>query len=198
MSSQLNIESFLLCQTPDSWLEKARAEPEILLIDHANCEKKAAATALHLLHRYVQYPELLQKMSILAREELLHFEKMLKLMQKRNVSYKMLTPARYAQGLCAHVRGNEPQRLIDRLIIGGFIEARSCERFHRLCDVVDDELAKFYGSLFAAEKRHFQDYIHLANLYAKEDIEPRIQFFAECEAELITSSDEQFRFHSGA
>lgn len=197
MSSQINLENFLLCPTPDRWLAQAAQNHDILLIDHANCEKKAAATAIHLIHRYVAYSDLLMKMSTLAREELLHFEKVVRLMKKRGVAYQMLTPARYAKGLCDHIRSQEPHKLIDRLIIGAFIEARSCERFHKLCDVVDQELATFYASLFAAEQRHFHDYIDLARRYADDDISARIQFFAECEAQLITQVDDVFRFHSG-
>lgn len=197
MNSLPSLESFLLVKTPEAWLHRAQREEVILLIDHANCEKKAAATANHLLLRYVEYPELIDKMSPLAREELLHFEKVVSLMRNRGIDYQLLSPARYAKGMTQHARHSEPERLIDRLIIGAYIEARSCERFHALCDYVDEELAKFYGTLFAAEKRHFQDYLSLAWRYTNEDIAERIQFFGEVEAELINTPDEDFRFHSG-
>ncbi len=121
--------AFLPCATPDAWVAWALENPELLLIDHAQCEKKAASTAMSLLYRYVDHPLLLTKMSQLAREELLHFEQVVKLMEARGIVYRHISASRYAEGLRRHVRGEEPERLIDILIIGALIEARSCERF---------------------------------------------------------------------
>lgn len=191
------IEAFLACPTPDAWIKKALTQQTILLIDHCNCEKKAASTALSLMYRYVEHPKLLMKMSKLAREELRHFEQVLKIMQQREITYETLTASRYAQALIKHVRHHEPAMLIDKLIIGAFIEARSCERFARLAPYLDDELAQFYRSLLASESRHFKDYLNLAQELTNEDIDDRIRFFADLEASLIESPDEQFRFHSG-
>lgn len=172
-------------------------EQEILLIDHANCEKKAASTAMNLMYRYVDRSELLQKMSQLAREELLHFEQVVAILQARNIPYVHIEPSRYAAGLRQHIRPQEPDRLIDTLIIGAFIEARSCERFAALAPSLDPELHKFYQSLLRSESRHFMDYLQLAQTYAEQDISGRIEFFANREAELVNSADPQFRFHSG-
>ncbi len=191
------IHEFLLCETPDSWVESALANQDILLIDHANCEKKAAGAALQLMHKYIERPELLHKMSRLAREEILHFEQVSKLMQKRNITYIHVTPSRYAQSLRKHVRSYEPAHLVDVLIIGALIEARSCERFAKIAPHLDQELAKFYRSLLKSEARHFQDYLILALEYTNEPIDERIAFLAEKERELIESPDPQFRFHSG-
>jgi tRNA 2-(methylsulfanyl)-N6-isopentenyladenosine37 hydroxylase len=189
--------AFLSCPTPDAWLQNALAEPDLLLIDHANCEKKAAGTAMNLLYRYVDKPELLQRMSRLAREELRHFEQVLSIMTARGIDYMHTTPARYAGAMHKHVRTFEPAKLIDTLIIGAFIEARSCERFARLAPLLDDELKKFYLGLLASEARHFQHYLQLAERYADKPIQPRIEFFAECERALIEGEDTEFRFHSG-
>lgn len=188
---------FLSCPTPDAWLQNALAAPELLLIDHANCEKKAAGTALTLLYRYVDKPELLQRMSRLAREELRHFEQVLSIMTARGIKYVQTSPARYAGSLHKHVRTFEPAKLIDTLIIGAFIEARSCERFARLAPLLDTELQKFYLGLLASESRHFQHYLQLAERYATESIQQRVAFFAERERELIEAADTEFRFHSG-
>ena len=197
MSDLSAIHDFLACKTPDAWLDAACANQDLLLIDHANCEKKAAGTALNLLYRYVDWPELLHRMSRLAREELRHFEQVLAIMHQRGIRYVQITPARYAGGLHKFVRTHEPQRLIDTLIIGAFIEARSCERFARLAPHLDAELQKFYVGLLNSEARHFEHYLQLAKRYAKEPIEERITFFAEKERELIVAPDTQFRFHSG-
>lgn len=198
------VKDFLACATPQSWLESALDNQSILLIDHANCEKKAASTALNLMYRYVDKPDLLQRMSKLAREELRHFEQVLAIMQKRNIDYIQLSSARYAGGLREFMRTSEPGKLIDVLIVGAFIEARSCERFDQLAPLLDAELAGFYTSLLRSESRHFMDYLKLARQYAKEagvdasDVDARIDFFAEKEAELILAPDREFRFHSGA
>ena len=137
------VKDFLACATPQAWLESALDNQSILLIDHANCEKKAASTALNLMYRYVDKPDLLQRMSKLAREELRHFEQVLTIMQKRNIDYIQLSSARYAGGLREFMRTSEPGKLIDVLIVGAFIEARSCERFDRLAPLLDEELADF-------------------------------------------------------
>jgi tRNA-(ms[2]io[6]A)-hydroxylase len=136
-------------------------------------------------------------MSRLAREELIHFEQVLALMEARGHRYGHMSPARYAGDLRVSVRTSEPGRLIDLLIIGAFIEARSCERFAALAPSLDDELAKFYHSLLKSEGRHYQDYLQLARDYAAEPIDQRIEHFRQLERELILNEDDQFRFHSG-
>ena len=196
-----SLTHFLHCPTPDAWIAAALEHQDLLLIDHAQCEKKAASTAMSLMYRYVDRPLLLTKMSQLAREELLHFEQVIKVMETRGVSYRHLSASRYAEGLRRHVRTEDPARLVDILIIGAYIEARSCERFARLIPHLDAELAKFYRSLVKSEGRHFEDYLMLARRYAEEggdtEVEKRIAFFAECEADLINREDSEFRFHSG-
>lgn len=191
------ILNFLLCETPQEWIAAALNEPELLLIDHANCEKKAAGTALNLMYRYVDNFDLLNKMSRLAREELRHFEQVLAIMAKRNIAYPQITASRYAAKLRKLVRTHEPGRLIDTLIVGAIIEARSCERFAKLAPHLDEELQNFYLSLLKSEARHFEDYLTLARNAADEPIDERIQFLLVQEQALILSADSEFRFHSG-
>jgi len=195
--STKDARDFLACATPPEWIEAALLRQDILLADHANCEKKAAATALHLMFRYVERPELLEKMSRLAREELRHFEQVLAIMRARGIPYPQLSAARYAEGLRKRVRKPEPQRLVDMMIVGALIEARSCERFEKLAPHLDDELGAFYRSLLRSEARHFQDYLRLAERYAEGPIAPRIAELTAVESELIQSPDAEFRFHSG-
>jgi tRNA-(ms[2]io[6]A)-hydroxylase len=197
MAAVPEIREFLLCETPDAWIAAALANQDVLLIDHANCEKKAAATAMNLLYRYIDRPALLHKLSRLAREELRHFEQVLALMQKRGIEYVHVSPSRYASSLREGVRSHEPAKLVDTLICGALIEARSCERFARLAPHLDAELGSFYQSLLKSEARHFQDYLKLAQQYANEPLDQRIVFFAAKERELIESGDTEFRFHSG-
>lgn len=200
MDALTEIRAFLACTTPQSWIDKAADSDSlpVLLIDHAHCEKKAASTAMNLMFRYVDRSDLLNKMSRLAREELIHFEQCLSLMETRGVEYGHMSPSRYASGLRQSVRTSDPGRLIDLLIIGAFIEARSCERFAALAPYLDDELGKFYRSLLKSEGRHYQDYLGLAQDYAGEPIDGRVAHFRELERELIEAPDAEFRFHSGA
>lgn len=194
------IHDFLLCKTPTSWLDKAVNELETVLIDHAHCEKKAAATAVKQMFRYPERIELLKKLSQLTREEVLHFEQVLEFIEKRGIKYRAIKPSRYAAGLHKYAEKDEPQRLVDGLIIGAIIEARSCERFHALAPHFDEsepELAKYYRFLLKSESRHFMDYLELAKRYSESDINERVQFFLEKETELIESPDPLFRFHSG-
>lgn len=192
------IRAFLACDTPRAWVEWALQNPQILLVDHANCEKKAASTALNLMYRYVEHHKLLKKLSRLAREELRHFEQVIAIMQARGVSYPQLTASRYAGKLHKQVRTHEPARLVDTLLIGAIIEARSCERFAALIPELDEELAEFYASLLKSESRHFTDYLKLAEeLSSSQEVASRLPALLQAERELIEMPDTEFRFHSG-
>ena len=192
------IQEFLPCQTPDKWLENALDNPVLMLIDHANCEKKAASTALNLIYRYIDNFELMNKMSKLAREEMRHFEQVIGIMKRRNIAYQHVSASRYAAGLRDLARTDDPGKLIDVLIVGAFIEARSCERFARLAPYLDSELEQFYTSLLKSEGRHYQDYLGLAKKASKdESLDDRIAMFAEVEKQLVEQPDTEFRFHSG-
>lgn len=191
--------AFLHCETPDNWVQTALANQAVMLVDHANCEKKAASTAMNLLYRYIDRPELLDKLSSLAREELRHFEQVLAIMRKRDIEYVHVTPSRYALGMRQNVATHEPNKLVDTLIVGAYIEARSCERFAKIAPLLDAELSHFYFSLLRSEARHFQDYLALADLYSEPgfDMAARLKLFGEQEAALILQVDTEFRFHSG-
>ena len=197
MRSTSAIDDFLPCKTPKAWLSRAVKEQEVLLIDHANCEKKAASTALNLLYRYTENSRLLQKMSRLAREELRHFELVVAILDRREIRYRQIGASRYASGLHELVRKAEPDKLVDTLIVGALIEARSCERFAALAPMLDKELEAFYLSLLKSEVRHFEDYLKLATLAANSNIDARVDEFRQREKELIESEDAEFRFHSG-
>lgn len=142
--------------------------------------------------------ELIDKMVLLIKEELHHFYQVLEIMHEYNVPYQNVSSSRYAKGLLRHVKTHEPNALIDKLICGAFIEARSCERFAKLAPHLDERIKQFYFSLLRSEARHYQDYLSLAEDIAGHDISERIAFFAGVEAELICSPDPDFKFHSGA
>ncbi|MFC3033975.1 tRNA isopentenyl-2-thiomethyl-A-37 hydroxylase MiaE [Pseudoalteromonas fenneropenaei] len=141
--------------------------------------------------------DLIDKMVLLIKEELHHFYQVLEIMANKGIAYDNITSSRYAKGLLRHVTTHEPHTLIDKLICGAYIEARSCERFAKLAPLVDAELGEFYISLLRSEARHYQDYLKLAEEIAGHDISERVAYFGRVEAELISSIDEDFKFHSG-
>ncbi|AVT46230.1 MULTISPECIES: tRNA isopentenyl-2-thiomethyl-A-37 hydroxylase MiaE [Shewanella] len=141
--------------------------------------------------------ELVDRMMLLIKEELHHFYQVIEQMEQKDIQYELIDAGRYAKGLLKHVKPFEPDALVDKLIIGAFIEARSCERFAKLAPHLDAELGKFYVSLLRSEARHYQDYLDLAEMISDKDICARVSFFADIEAELILSPDQDFKFHSG-
>ncbi|WP_455887357.1 tRNA isopentenyl-2-thiomethyl-A-37 hydroxylase MiaE [Pseudomonas rustica] len=198
MSLIPEIDAFLGCPTPDAWIEAALADQETLLIDHKNCEFKAASTALSLMAKYNTHLDLINMMSRLAREELVHHEQVLRLMKRRGVPLRPVSAGRYASGLRRLVRAHEPVKLVDTLVVGAFIEARSCERFAALVPHLDEELGRFYHGLLKSEARHYQGYLKLAHHYGDEaDIARRVELVRAAEMELIQSPDQELRFHSG-
>lgn len=190
------IAAFLHSPTPPQWLETASRRVPELLLDHANCEIKAASTALSIVFRYPQHAELTLRMSRLAREELRHFEQVSRLLTRRSVTYASAPASAYAGSLRAASRSGEPGRLIDMLVVGALIEARSCERFALLIPRLPSDVAALYAGLLNSEKRHFEVYLDLARDHGGQ-IDTRVQELAALESELINRTDTVFAFHSG-
>jgi len=162
------------------------------LSGHAQLKKRLIARA-----EKPYSDEIIDKMVLLIKEELHHFYQVLEIMETLGVAYRNISSSRYARQLLSHARTHEPATLVDKLICGAYIEARSCERFACLIPVVSPELGRFYFSLLRSEARHFSDYLELAQQIAGEDITGRIVALGEVEAALITSADDDFKFHSG-
>lgn len=195
-----NIANFLDTPTPDAWVEEACGRIPEMLLDHANCELKAASTALGFLYRYPDRTQLAQRMSRLAREELRHFEQVRTIMQDMDIPFERLTASRYASGLRKTVRDDEPVKLLDLLLVGAMIEARSCERFAKIAPKLPEKLGRFYAGLLASEARHFEHYVAFARSecgVGENEIVARLEELKHIEAALITEPDPQFRFHSG-
>lgn len=194
------IRQFFTTETPDAWIEEAGKRVPELLLDHANCELKAASTALAFLYRYPDRSLLAQRMSRLAREELRHFEQVRSIMDEMGIAFDRLSASRYAGTLRDTVRDHEPYKLLDMLLVGALIEARSCERFAKLAPRLPSKLGKFYAGLLASEARHFEHYIRFAQTecnVSNHEIEARLDDLKTIEAALISEPDDQFRFHSG-
>jgi len=190
----------LAAPTPAAWYDAALAALDVLIVDHANCEKKAASTALGLMFAYAEDAELGLALARLAREELRHYEQVLGLMGRLGIAYARLGPGRYAVELWCALATAESARRLDLLIAGSLIEARSAERFRGLVPRLPPEVAAFYRGLEAAEARHTDLYLRLAARHAERsglDLGARYAELAAVEAELATRPDPTFRFHSG-
>jgi tRNA 2-(methylsulfanyl)-N6-isopentenyladenosine37 hydroxylase len=193
--------SILAAPTGEPWLEAAASGWQRLLVDHANCEKKAASSALALIFAYPEDGALCAALARLAREELRHYEQVAALMRRLQVPFERQQPGRYAAGLRAALRSHEPARKFDLLLAGALIEARSAERFALLAPRLADPLAGFYGQLSESESRHFELYLRLAAAACPaedaQDWQARLHALAAVEAALITAPDPVLRFHSG-
>jgi tRNA-(ms[2]io[6]A)-hydroxylase len=184
--------------SPARWLAQVDAHLDEILIDHAHCEKKAAGTAMNLIFAYVQRVELCRELAPIVNEELDHFLQVLDLLQRRGIGFRRLTPSSYGRQLNDLARKQEPAKAVDRLLVAGLIEARSCERFDLLRrHVADAELAAFYDRLFESEARHHGAYVRLARLFARpEEVDRRLDELAAAEAAIIARGDPLPRIHS--
>jgi len=196
------VADFLQAATPRAWAEAAARHWQLLLVDHANCEKKAASTALALMFAYPEDRALSLAMARLAREELRHFEQVQKLMHQLAVPMERLAPGRYAGALRARLAASGPQRKRDLLLAGALIEARSCERFEVLAPLLPEPLMGFYAGLAESERRHATLYLELAQAAAPAEAESgalraRLDALARIEARLVLDPDPELRFHSG-
>lgn len=188
----------LAAPSRSGWLDEARADIDTVLLDHAHCEKKAASTAMNLIFRYVEEPWLMAPLSALAREELAHFELMLKVLEERGVGFRRIEPSPYAAKLLKAVRKTEPLRLLDTLLCCSLIEARSCERMKLLAEnLADPKLAGLYRSLLASEARHHHGYVEMAmEHFGREVARARLAELAEHEAAILATPGPALRMHS--
>jgi tRNA-(ms[2]io[6]A)-hydroxylase len=184
--------------TSPRWLAQVDAGLDDVIIDHAHCEKKAAGVAMNLLFSYVDRVELARAMTEIVSEELEHFRLVLDVLERRGIPFRKLTPSSYGPRLHELIRKDEPARGVDRLLVAGLIEARSCERFAVLADhVADEELATFYRSLFESEARHHATYVRLAcDFQPEESVKQRLHELAAAEAEILDRGDPFARMHS--
>ena len=184
--------------TTDRWLAQVDARLDDVLVDHAHCEKKAAGVAMNLLFAYVDHPPLARALPEIVVEELEHFRLVLDLLDRRGVPFRRLAPSSYGRRLHERIRREEPGRAVDRLLVAGLIEARSCERFAVLADhVADAELRDFYRGLFESEARHHATYVRLACDFAPEEaVRDRLHWLAAEEAAIIDLGDPVARMHS--
>lgn len=187
--------------TQPAWIEAARRATATILLDHAHCEKRAASTAVGFLFRYPERAALAQALAKVAREELIHFERVLSELTRRGLHLKRLAPSSYGAELYRYVRSWQPAKLVDELLVSALIEARSCERFALLADALADEdpqLAALYRELGPSETRHAALYLELAEQVApREDVLARLSTLAAREAAIVAAPGAAVRLHAG-
>ena len=188
----------LASPTRPDWLAEATGAIDTILLDHAHCEKKAASTAVGMMFRYPEHHELMLPLSELAREELRRFEQVLAVIESRGGRFERLFPSTYAQRLCAIIRKEKPERLVDNLLCNALIEARSCERMQLLADHLEEpQLVDLYRSLLASEARHHQSLVDLAaHFVGMEAALQRLDVLARHEAEVLEAGEQPVRLHS--
>ncbi len=183
------------------WLCQVDSSLDEILVDHAHCERKAATTALNLMNSYTDDAALGREMTRIVQEELEHYWMVLDLLERRGIAFRRLAPGPYGRQLNALVRPNEPARAIDRLLVAGLIEARSCERFRLLSDHLRDrdaELTDFYAGLFESEARHHTTYVRLAENVAgdRAGVRARLAELSAEETAILAAGSELPRMHS--
>jgi tRNA 2-(methylsulfanyl)-N6-isopentenyladenosine37 hydroxylase len=198
LSSQLPTINILKQPTSANWVEQAISNLDTILLDHAQCERKAAGVALNLIFRYPSNARMVRELTKIAREELEHFEQVNQWLERRNIPMRPLTPPPYGAGLKAQIRPQESDRFLDSLLVSGLIEARSHERLGLLAThCPEPELARFYAGLMASEARHFGTYWVLADTYFdREIVKHRLEELAVIESELLANLHPEPRIHS--
>lgn len=198
LNSTLPTIKFLKQPTSKEWVEQAIANLDIILLDHSHCERKAAGVALNLMFRYPAHTKLVRMLTAIAREELEHFEQVNQWLERRGIPLGQLSAPPYAAGLTAKIRREEPERLLDSLLVSGLIEARSHERLGLLANCCQDaELSKFYRGLMASEARHYGVYWVLATTYFDiEIVTARLESLASIESEMLATLHSEPRIHS--
>lgn len=184
--------------TRPDWFDFVEDDLELILIDHTHLEKRAASTALSMLFRYTGKTGVPRQLGGVVQEEMEHFTRMLDILDDRDIELTRLDPAPYAKVLVKEIRDHEPQRFLDKLLVAGLIEARSCERFSILSKRVDDpQLADFYGELFEAEANHYTLYTGLARQHFPDDeVTTRLDELAHKEVEALKAGQDLPRLHS--
>ncbi len=194
----LPLDIQLQVPTPKAWLAKAANSLQELLSDHAECEKKAAITAINFTRYFHEHRDVLDSLALIAREEMRHFDRVLFWLDSYSLSYTPTEACRYAKSLHQYVKQHRDAQIVDKLLVAAVIEARSCERFALLVPWLDSKLGGFYSKLYEAEKRHAQVYINFAlKLSSQRKIHSRLSDILAYEADLISAPERTFAFHSG-
>jgi tRNA-(ms[2]io[6]A)-hydroxylase len=189
---------FLQEPTSEAWIKQALANLDSVLLDHSHCERKAAGVALNLMFRYPAHAKLVRSLTAIAQEELQHFDQVNQILEDRGIALAPLAAPPYGASLSKQIRSQEPDRLLDALLVSALIEARSHERLGLLASHCPDlELAKFYRGLMVSEARHYGIYWVLATTYCDRAVtNQRLAELATVESQLLSTLHPEPRIHS--
>ncbi len=177
----------LKSRTPPEWTAIALSDMDAFMLDHAFCERKAAATAMSLLMSNPDKPDFCEAMIQLSLEELEHFQQVFRLLRARGVTLRGDIKDPYVNALIGQCRKPEEERFLDRLLCFGIVEARGCERFGLIGQACPDAgLAAFYDELARAEARHFGIFLKYARKYhIPSVVEARLDELLAHEAKVV-------------
>lgn len=189
---------FLQSPTSSAWVKQTLANLDLVLLDHAQCERKAAGVALSLINRYPSDAGLVKALTVIAQEELTHFEQVNQWLERRQIPLGPLPPPPYGARLREQVRSDEPHRLLDLLLVSALIEARSHERLGLLGEYCPEpQLAQFYQGLMASEARHYGVYWVLACArFDPGQVKTRLLQLAQVESQILAVLYPEPRIHS--
>lgn len=198
LTSELPTINILKQPTNPAWVELAISNLEAILLDHSQCERKAASAAINFMFRYPSNAKMVKELTKIAKEELEHFEQVNQWLEKRNIALRPLTPPPYGAKLKAQIRPTEPNRFLDSLLVSALIEARSHERLGLLAiHCPEADLAQFYQGLMASEARHYGIYWVLADTYYdREIVMQRLDELSIAESEILATLYPEPRIHS--
>lgn len=198
LSSELPRINILKQPSNPNWVELAISNLDAILLDHSQCERKAASCAINFMFRYPSNTKMVKELTKIAQEELEHFEQVNQWLEKRDISLRALTPPPYGAKLKAQIRPTEPNKLLDSLLVSALIEARSHERLGLLAThCPEPDLAQFYQSLMASEARHYGIYWVLADTYYdREIVMQRLDELSIGESEILATLYPEPRIHS--
>ena len=177
----------LLVSTTPDWAPTVLADFDAFLLDHANCERKAAAFAMSLVAKYPDRPRLIGTLIDLAREELEHFKEVYDLLEERGLMLARDEPDPYIQAMLSHARHGRDERLIDRMLISSVVESRGAERFRILAEALDDpSLSAFYEKLWKSESKHANQFARvLLKEFDDDVVYPRLEELMSIEADIL-------------
>ncbi len=185
--------------TDPRWVNVVEKNIEEILTDHAYCEQKAASNAITCIVKYPEYPDLVDEMVRICREEMEHFGMVHHELQKRGLTLGRERKDEYVNDLANFFKqgGSREQQFVDRMLFAAMIEARSCERFKMLSENISDEgLRSFYRELMESEAEHYATFIGFARKYGKDiDVDKRWNEFLEYEAELMSKYGKKETMH---
>ncbi|MEM9918798.1 MAG: tRNA-(ms[2]io[6]A)-hydroxylase [Bacteroidota bacterium] len=193
---KLNLD--LSVASSQEWIDTVMADFNSFLQDHADCERKASATAMSLVAKYPDRTEIIPELIDTAVEELEHFQQVYAVMAKRGIQLAHSIPGDpYIKGLIKKMHSGIEERFLDRLLIGSVVETRGAERFKMVANALEDEeLKRFYKMLWTSEAKHGHIYVKMALHYFDESkVYDRLNWWNEQEGEILNGLEVRAALH---